>query len=97
MTDLNLTPEERDVVDAWARDRHGVGSRLGFYGSILVPLLLFAAYGIERRELPALVVALIGLLIFLGWHLSREFSRLGAYKSLFRKIVEHERGPSART
>lgn len=51
MTDLQLTPE-RGIVEAMTRDR-GIGSRLGFYGSVLVPLLLFSGYGIIQRDLLA--------------------------------------------
>jgi hypothetical protein len=46
MTNLKLTPEERDLAEAMARVRHDRASRLGFYGSVLVPVLLFAGYGI---------------------------------------------------
>lgn len=37
MSDLNLTKEEREIVEAMARDRHGTGSRLEFYASVLIP------------------------------------------------------------
>jgi len=90
MTDLHLTPDERGIVEAIARDR-GIGSRLGFYGSVLVPLLLFAGYGIIQRDWPAVVVALIGLLIFDGWKLARELSHASTFKSLCQKVAEHER------
>src|SRR5579864_3016026 len=90
MGNLNLTPQEREVVDAWSRDRHGPLSRLGFYGSVLVPILLFAGYGIFAPNLLAMGFALVGLLIFVGWQMSRQFMQLSIYKSLFRKVSEHE-------
>lgn len=96
MSDLNLTPEERDVVEAWARDRSGLGSRVGFYASVILPLVLFGVYGIWTRQWVALAVALIGLLIFLGWRISRELSQVSVHRSLFKKIVEHENGSARR-
>src|SRR5579863_9320641 len=97
MGELNLTPLERALVDAMASPRQGVASRLGFYGSVLVPVLLFVGYGIWVRSVPALVVALLGLLIFVGWRLSRELSGLDIYLSVFRKVAEHERGGEKKT
>jgi hypothetical protein len=91
MSDLNLTAEERQIVEAMARDRHGLASRLGFYASVLVPVVLFAAYGLSRRDFLAEAVATLGLLIFVGWRIAGELVRTGPYKSLCRKIVEHER------
>jgi hypothetical protein len=90
MSDLNLSNEERAIVEAMARDRHSAGSRLGFYASVLVPVLLFAVYGFTQRDFITEAIALFGLLLFVGWRLSQEFTRLGAYKSLCKKIVEHE-------
>jgi hypothetical protein len=91
MSDLNLTKDEREIVEAMARDRHSVMSRLGFYSSVLVPMLLFAAYGLVKRDFLAEAIALLGLLIFIGWRISGGLSRTSPYKSLCGKIVEHER------
>ncbi|MBO0757743.1 MAG: hypothetical protein J2P54_18005, partial [Bradyrhizobiaceae bacterium] len=94
MTDLHLTSEERGIVEAMARDR-GKGSRLGFYGSVIVPLLLFAGYGIIQRDFPSMVVALVGLLIFDWWQIWRELSHVNTFKSLCQKVAEHERASDA--
>ena len=94
MSDLNLTKEEREIVEAMARDRHGTVSRLAFYASVLIPVLLFGGYGCVQRDFVAVAVALLGLLIFTGWRISGEFSRMSPYKSLCRKITEHERRSS---
>ena len=91
ITNLKLTPEERDLAEAMARDRHDRASRLGFYGSVLVPVLLFAGYGIVSWNVLAVVFALVGLFIFVGWRISRELAMVNTYRSLCQKIVEHER------
>jgi hypothetical protein len=77
-------PQGRFAVD----DR---GSRLGFYASVLVPVLLFGGYGIASWNVLAVVFALVGLFIFVGWRISRELAMVSTYRSLCQKIVEHER------
>ncbi len=91
MTNLNLTSDERALIEAMARDRHGIGSRLGFYASVLVPVMLFSGYGIASWDILAVVFALVGLFIFVGWRLWRELTMVNTYRSLCQKIVEHER------
>ena len=97
MSDLNLTQEERQIAEAAARDRHGTASRLGFYASVLIPSLLFAGYGCAQRDFVAVAVAFLGLLIFIGWRISGELSRTSLYKSLCRKIVDHEERSSGKS
>jgi hypothetical protein len=91
MTDLKLTHEERALAQAITLDRNDRGSRLGFYASVLVPVLLFAGYGIASWNVLAVVFALVGLFIFVGWRISRELAMVSTYRSLCQKIVEHER------
>ena len=91
MANLSLTPEERALVEAMARDRNGRGSRLGFYASVLVPVMLFAGYGIVSWDALAVVFALVGLFIFVGWRIWRELVMVNIYRSLCQKIVDHER------
>lgn len=92
MTDLNLTPEERNIAVLMARDDHGVGWRIGFYASILIPMMLFAGYGLINQDAVAVLIAFLGILIFTAWRVGRELSLVRTYKSLFRKVLEHERG-----
>ena len=91
MANLNLTSEERALVEAIAHDRNGPGSRLGFYASVLVPVMLFAGYGIVSWDALAVIFALVGLFIFVGWRIWRELAMVNTYRSLCQKIVEHER------
>lgn len=88
MANLNLTSEERALVEAIARDRNGRGSRLGFYASVLVPVMLFAG----SWDALAVIFALVGLFIFVGWRIWRELLMVNIYRSLCQKIVDHERG-----
>lgn len=91
MTNLNLTSDERALAEAIARDRNDRVSRLGFYASVLVPVLLFAGYGIVSWNVLAVIFALVGLFIFVGWRISRELAMVNTYRSLCQKIIEHER------
>ena len=95
MSDLHFTDEERELVDAMARDRHGMASRLGFYAAVLVPVLVFGAYGVIRRDLLATALALVGLAIFVCWNLSEESKYIGLYQSIFRKVAQHQRDTAA--
>ena len=91
MGDLHLTEEERKLAEDMAGDRNGFGARVGFYGSVLVPFVLFASYGILKSDVVAIGLAFVGLLLFVCWGILREFGHLPRYKSLFQKVAEHER------
>jgi hypothetical protein len=92
MSDLHFTEEETHLVEAMARDRHGVASRLGFYASVLVPVFIFGTYGIVHRDFLATVLSLLGLGIFVCWNLSQESKYVLLYKSIFQKVAQHQRG-----
>jgi len=94
MTDLNLTREERALAEALTRDAYDRSTLLGYYASVLVPVLLFAAYGIAKRDVLAVAIALVGLLIPVGWRIARELATVSTYRSLAQKIVAHERTTS---
>lgn len=91
MTDLNLTPEERDLAQALARDRQGSGVRIGYYVSFLAPMLSFAGYGLDNGDVLAMAIAFVGVLIFVSWGIGREIShlRVGRLWSMNRR---RERG-----
>lgn len=91
MSDLGFSHEEKSLVLGIANDRNGVGSRLGFYASVLVPVSGFACYGIAQRDFLALTLGFIGLSIFVVWRISRELSILATYRALFAKVAAHER------
>ena len=89
MTDLNLTRQERDLAAAMCHAGE-TWSILLYYASVLVPALSFASYGVFRRDLASVVIGLAGLLIFLVYRIAREFTYLKTYRSLGRKILDHE-------
>ena len=91
MSSLNLNEQERNLVAAMARDHHGRGSRLGFYASVLLPVIAFGGYGVLKRDFVAVAIALGGLLIFVCWRLSHELTNVEVYRSLFAKISNHEK------
>jgi len=90
MSDLHFTDDEQELVEAMARDRHGVASRLGFYASVLVPVFIFGAYGIAYHDFLATVLSLVGLSIFVCWRVSQESKYVGLYKTIFQKVVQHQ-------
>jgi hypothetical protein len=91
MSKLDLTPAEQSLVHSLSLGQGANATRLGFYASVLGPALLFAGYGITHGDVLAIGLAFFGLLSFLCWRISRELSLAPVYKSLFGKIVEHER------
>lgn len=91
MTHLDLTKDERALLVRVANDPHSVKSRLGFYASVMAPLLGFCAYGFVKRDFIAEFIAFAGLFLFMAWRISQEFRRLAVYKSLLCKIAAHEK------
>lgn len=88
MGDFNFNKEERDLIAAFSRDRRSMWSRLGYYASFLAPFILFSIYGFLKQYFAAVSVAL-GLLIFVWWRLSGEFSKAKVYQSFFQKLSSH--------
>jgi hypothetical protein len=95
MSDLEFTQPERELIENFARYHHSVASRLGFYGSVLVPVLLFGSYGVMKQDFVAVTVSLIGLLIFVWWRISHELVYIKIYQSIFQKILKHEQAVAA--
>ena len=95
MSSLGFTEEERHLVEIYARDRHGVASRLGFYAFVLVPIIIYGALGVYRRDFLPLLAALLGLFIFVCWRLSSEFRLFKIYTSIFQKVLSHEKAVEA--
>ena len=91
MGSLNLTGDERNLIERFAREREGVTSRLSFYASVLVPMALFATYGLIRRDFLAELIAFAGVFAFMTWRIAAELSRTDVFQSAMRKIAEHER------
>jgi hypothetical protein len=54
-------------------------------------MLLFAGYGVANRDALTVGIAFVGMLIFVGWRIGREVAQIAVYRSLHRKVVEHER------
>lgn len=90
MSHFGLTPEESAYVTRIALDRSGVRTRIAFYSAILVPMLLFAGYGVAKRDFVAELVAFIGLFLFVLWHIAYEIRYVELFRSLMRKVAERE-------
>jgi hypothetical protein len=94
-SNIGFTEEERHLVEIYARDQHGVASRLGFYAFVLVPIIIYGGLGVYRRDFLPLLAALLGLLIFFCWRLSTEFRLFKVYTSIFQKVLQHEKAAEA--
>lgn len=91
MGNLNLTEAELALVERAACNDQGMGARLSFYASILIPMVLFAAYGFFRKDFIAEFIAFVGIFIFIIWRISQEVDHVHVYQATMRKLVEHER------
>jgi hypothetical protein len=67
-------------------------SWLGFYAAILVPIVVFAIYGLVRRDIVAMGIAFGGLLLYQIWKIATDLSRIAIYRSLMTKMAAREAG-----
>ena len=91
MSDLGLTEEEREYVELIARDKFSATSVLGFYVCVVAPSVAFCIYGLVKRDYVAEFVAFAGLILFFTWYISHQVQRRHVYRSVFRKVAQHER------
>ncbi|MBK7975392.1 MAG: hypothetical protein IPK07_19610 [Deltaproteobacteria bacterium] len=96
MPDLDLSPEELNLVERLAHERQGARQRLAFYAVVLAPLVAFAVHGVRRSDLDAVAVAFGGLLLFNLWHLAEELRQAPRFQSIFRKVSAHRHGQPGR-
>ena len=94
MSDTAFTTEERALVHSWSV-RGGRGSWLAYYAAILVPMVLFAVYGVIKRDVIAVAIAFGGLLLYQLWNIAHDHSRRDIYRSLMMKVAEREANHSA--
>ncbi len=66
MSQLHFTEEERTLIAAMIAPRESIGYQIGSYASALVPVVLIAGYGFLHNDIVAVVVAFVGLLIYVG-------------------------------
>lgn len=63
-------------------------SRIGWYASILVPIVVFCGYGAWREEITTVGLAFLCFLGCVFWAIAREIRNLHHYRSICSKIVE---------
>ena len=90
-SDLDFTPEERAALRRW-HAQYDKPYRFGYYVALLVPMVLFAVYGIVKRDVIAISIAFAGVLIYHTCAIADYVSRAPQYRSLLTKIVRREFG-----
>jgi hypothetical protein len=93
----DFSDEERRLISYFAGRKHDTCRRLSFYTAILIPLILFAAYGFFRHDIISIAIAFFGLLIYQFWHISGEIKYARLFHSIFTKLenglTEYSRRP----
>jgi len=92
MNDEALTVEERALMNSWSGRSQDAFSRLGYYAAILLPLVVFAIYGLAKRDVVAIAIAFGGLLLYQLWNIGHDLSRVAIYRSLMTKMAAREAG-----
>lgn len=83
---MDLSKEELDLLHAYAKSETA-GRRWGFYVAVLLPVVLFTVYGTIREDYIALLVAVIGLLGYVLWHISSEARYAVLVQSIAAKVL----------
>lgn len=89
MSSLDLTDEERALITQAAAG-HGTLMNGVFYFSILAPPVVFAAYGLIKKDYVALFVAFASLLLLVSWRLVADASVNRVFRELAKKIKTHQ-------
>jgi hypothetical protein len=84
---LDLTPEERALLQRWRGQSEKAFAYFAYYGAILLPIVAFATYGLLKRDVIALAVAFAGLLLHQIHRIVTDLSRSALYRSLANKIA----------
>lgn len=84
---LKFSPHEWSIIIGHSSSRESRGSRIGWYASILAPIVIFCSYGLVKGEVTAVGLAFICLLGCVIWWIKMETQVLTVYSSIFDKIV----------
>lgn len=85
--DLDFTQEEWSIILSLSSSQTAMVSRIGWYASVLCPIVLFCAYGSLRREITAVEMAFICLLGCVLWSILSELRSAQVYRSICSKVV----------
>ena len=90
MSDIAFTPEERALLHSWSGRGRYAGSWVAYYAAILIPMVVFAVYGVVKRDVVAVAIAFGGILLYQLWSIANDLSRREIYRSLMTKVAERE-------
>ncbi len=60
-----------------------------FYGCVLTPPIAFAVYGFIKSDVFAMLIAFLGLIVFVAWFLSQSLGAVKILNSICQKIVQN--------
>lgn len=87
---MDFTQEEWSIILSLSSSRWTTASRLGWYASVLGPIVLFCAYGSWKREITAVEMAFLCLLGCVLWAIVSEVRNSHIYHSICSKIVAYK-------
>lgn len=84
---LNFSMDEWEIIVGICSWRGSVENRIGWYSSILGPIVLFCVYGVWVGEMKAVGLAFACLLACKIWLIIVELRNIRVYRSICSKII----------
>ena len=84
---LDFSQDEWAAIVGFSTWRETTGNRIGWYASIIGPIVLFGIYGACKGEITAVGLAFVCLLAYCIWRVRLELQYLPVYRSICSKIV----------
>jgi hypothetical protein len=93
--DSNFSPYEWSIIVGSSTSGEGQGGRIGWYASILTPIVVFFGYGLLQGEVMAVGLAFICLLSCVIWAIRLESRGARVYRSIFDKVIALANDPES--
>ncbi len=89
MNNLDLSEKELELVKQYSVAQP-LSRVIIFYFCVLTAPLAFALYGAYYRDSVAILVAFVGLLVFMIWYIASSTKNEKTMNSLFNKILKSQ-------
>lgn len=93
---MDLTPEERALIDAYTTPESVALQHWGFHLAILLPEAVLAAYGLVQRDMEAIATGFFCLFSVQLWLMVASRRTDATLRSLCRKLLREVPGEQAR-